>query len=44
MDDIRIYPLPGNLALHRLGSGALPEGFYLFAGDVEGFLEALERD
>ncbi|MGR6035475.1 MAG: CRISPR-associated endonuclease Cas2 [Candidatus Nitrosoglobus sp.] len=43
-DDIRIYPLSEKLAIHRLGSGALPEGVYLFAGDVEGFLEALERD
>jgi hypothetical protein len=27
-----------------LGSGALPEGIYLFAGGVEDFLEALEKD
>jgi CRISPR-associated protein Cas2 len=43
-DDIRIYPLPEKLTLHRLGSGALPEGIYLFAGGVEDFLEALEKD
>jgi CRISPR-associated protein Cas2 len=43
-DDIRIYPLPEKLVLHRLGSGALPEGIYLFASGVEDFLEALERD
>ena len=30
-DDVRIYPLPGNLELHRYGRRALPEGLLLLA-------------
>jgi len=30
-DDVRIYPLPMNLELHRYGRRALPEGLQLLA-------------
>lgn len=39
-DDIRIYSLPEKWVLHRLGSGVLPEGIYLFADGVEDFVES----